>query len=74
MQKRPAVVENPVQPVRQAKPVAVPERVDPSGAVKAVPPEKIRLRAYQKWEAAGRPPGNGVNFWVEAEKELQQAK
>jgi hypothetical protein len=32
--------------------------------------EVIRLRAYMKWEAAGKPPGNGVNFWVEAEREL----
>lgn len=32
--------------------------------------ENIRLRAYLKWEAAGRPPNDGVSFWVEAEKEV----
>jgi hypothetical protein len=32
--------------------------------------EKIRLRAYQKWETAGKPQGNGVQFWLDAEQEL----
>ena len=32
--------------------------------------EEIRLRAYLKWEAAGRPAGDGSNFWLEAEREL----
>lgn len=32
--------------------------------------EEVRLRAYLKWEAAGKPPGDGVQLWVEAEKEL----
>jgi hypothetical protein len=30
----------------------------------------IRQRAYQKWEAAGRPPGDCTAFWLEAEQEL----
>jgi hypothetical protein len=30
----------------------------------------IRRLAYLKWEAAGRPPGDGVPFWLEAEREL----
>ena len=30
----------------------------------------IRLSAYQKWEAAGKPNGDGVQFWLEAEQEL----
>jgi hypothetical protein len=30
----------------------------------------IRLRAYQKWESAGRPDGDGIGFWLEAEREL----
>jgi hypothetical protein len=38
------------------------------------PEEAIRLSAYQKWEAAGKPDGDGVNFWLEAEQELSQAK
>lgn len=44
----------------------------------AAPPEPpaapthdgIRDLAYRKWEAAGWPPGDGVNFWLEAEREL----
>ena len=26
--------------------------------------------AYEKWEAAGKPPGDGSEFWLQAEKEL----
>ena len=34
--------------------------------------ERIRERAYLKWEAAGRPGGDGLNFWLEAQQELLQ--
>lgn len=30
----------------------------------------VRERAYARWEAAGRPEGDGVIFWLEAEREL----
>jgi hypothetical protein len=30
----------------------------------------IQLCAFHKWEAAGKPTGDGVQFWLEAEKEL----
>ncbi len=33
-------------------------------------PDEIRQLAYDKWEAAGRPPGDGSEFWLRAEKEL----
>jgi hypothetical protein len=33
--------------------------------------EAIRVRAYKKWDQAGRPPGDGVSFWLEAEQELK---
>jgi hypothetical protein len=36
--------------------------------------EAIRLLAYRKWEAAGRPAGDGINFWLEAERELLPAR
>jgi hypothetical protein len=39
---------------------------------KNVPEEVIRIRAYRKWEAAGKPPGDGVQFWLAAEGELLQ--
>ena len=35
------------------------------------PPEEIvRIGAYFRWDAAGRPGGDGVRFWLEAEQEL----
>jgi len=39
-----------------------------------MPADDIRMRAYLRWEAAGRPSGDGVRFWLEAEQELRQAK
>ena len=32
----------------------------------------VRVRAYEKWERAGRPSGDGVEFWLEAKRELAQ--
>lgn len=29
--------------------------------------DAVRLLAYQMWEQAGSPEGDGVNFWLEAE-------
>jgi hypothetical protein len=34
----------------------------------------IHERAYRKWQAAGRPEGNCLSFWLEAEQELLQGK
>ena len=36
--------------------------------------EDVRLCAYQRWESAGKPTGDGIQFWLEAEQELVQAK
>lgn len=33
--------------------------------------EAIRLLAYQKWEAAGSPAGEGMEFWLAAEQEIK---
>jgi len=33
---------------------------------------EIRVLAYQKWIAAGMPPGDGTDFWIEAEREIRQ--
>jgi hypothetical protein len=35
---------------------------------------EISLRAYQRWESAGKPTGDGVQFWLEAEQDLKQGK
>ena len=32
--------------------------------------EDIALRAFRIWEAAGKPSGNDVPFWLEAEQEV----
>lgn len=32
--------------------------------------QAIRARAYFLWEQAGRPEGDGVEFWMRAEQEL----
>lgn len=42
----------------------------PADVPKPARDEAIRLGAYMKWEAAGKPEGDGVNFWLDAEKEL----
>ncbi len=34
-------------------------------------PGDIRLRAYLNWEARGKPQGDPVQFWLEAERELK---
>jgi hypothetical protein len=73
MSRRPATV---------AKPRSVRTSIEPSpeGQSTAVPdvPERprvteneIRLCAYRKWVAAGRPISDGVAFWLGAERELR---
>ena len=32
--------------------------------------ERIRTRAYELWEAEGRPPGREVEHWLQAAQEL----
>lgn len=41
-----------------------------SGNPTGVCEQSVRELAYQKWEEAGRPEGDGVQFWLDAEKEL----
>jgi hypothetical protein len=36
--------------------------------------DKIRLLAYRKWEAAGKPAGGGRCFWLQAEHELRKRR
>jgi hypothetical protein len=35
--------------------------------------DKIRDLAYEKWQASGCPEGDGVEFWLEAEREISSA-
>lgn len=32
--------------------------------------DQVRTLAYEKWEAAGYPEGDGTEFWFQAEKEF----
>jgi DUF2934 family protein len=48
--------------------------VEPSHNGQMPHEEEIRFQAYLKWEAAGKPMGDGSNFWMEAEKELLPKK
>jgi hypothetical protein len=34
--------------------------------------QKIRERAHQLWEQAGRPEGKEQQFWLEAERQLKE--
>lgn len=33
--------------------------------------QRIRERAYQLWEAAGRPEGQDVEYWMQARDEIE---
>lgn len=46
------------------------EQIPAATSSKSIDQETIRARAYEKWEAAGRPDGDPTCFWLEAEKEL----
>ena len=43
---------------------------DKSQNAPLVSAEEIRFCAYRKWEVAGKPTGDGIQFWLEAEQEL----
>jgi hypothetical protein len=68
---------------KAAKPTA-PRPAEPAGKLPAAAPaastraviseDEIRQRAYQRWQAAGAPAGDGALFWLEAEQELRQRK
>ena len=48
--------------------------VDENHNGQTVTADEIRLCAYRKWEQAGKPTGDGVRYWLEAEQELTQCK
>lgn len=56
------------------KATSAPTTGKPAHNGQCVSVEDIRLTAYQKWEAAGKPNGDGIKFWVEAERELQSTQ
>jgi len=56
-------------------------RTEPTPAAAERPPvaapaptsQQIQERAYLKWQAAGRPSGDDMRFWLEAERELRRS-
>ncbi|HUR53235.1 MAG TPA: DUF2934 domain-containing protein [Gemmataceae bacterium] len=66
------------------RPPAAPQRPTPDGHVPEISlqpgqegerdhgalEDVIRTRAYYLWEQAGRPDGDGAEFWFEAEREI----
>jgi Protein of unknown function (DUF2934) len=59
---------SPGKPTSQSNAAIVSSDNDHNGKLAFL--EDIRLCAFQKWEAAGKPSGDGVPFWLEAEQEL----
>jgi hypothetical protein len=53
--------------------IASEEPSNTQSETKEICAEDIRLVAYLKWEAAGRPDGNDVYYWLEAERECNAA-
>jgi hypothetical protein len=70
MHKHHPKTETPAQPASTKSPSESEQAL--KGTAKSQ--EVVRVHAYQKWEAAGKPNGDGVNFWLEAEQEVLQAK
>jgi hypothetical protein len=61
-------------PTNEPKPDSASVLAKPSPNDKPPSQEAVRLCAYQRWETAGKPGGNGINFWLEAEQELSHIK
>jgi hypothetical protein len=34
--------------------------------------QQVRELAYKKWQVAGEPEGDGVQFWLDAEREIRE--
>jgi hypothetical protein len=58
----------------QTKPAVASALAEPSPHGRPVSEDDIRLCAFGKWVAAGRPGGDGIRFWLDAEQELSHAK
>ena len=78
--QQPATRLQPSQPSQPARPTAatptfagMPTAGQPTRPTTPPSDDEIRHRAYQKWESAGRPEGDGVGFWLEAEQELARS-
>ena len=62
---------NQLNSVQISSRIAVPARMK---AAQSLSHHEIGERAYQKWEAAGKPLGTDLKFWLEAQRELSRVK
>jgi hypothetical protein len=62
----------PTGPKTETQPAVAP--VEKGHNAQLASAETIRLCAYRKWESAGKPTGDGIQFWLEAEQELIKGK
>ncbi len=76
MRKKTATVAQALSstPTSETKPTAASVLAEPSVKRQPVSVDAIRVCAYKKWEAAGKPASDGVTFWLEAEQELSHTK
>jgi len=74
MKTPPSAKRASASPTSETRPATVSVLAEPSPNGQPVSEEAIRLCAYRKWQTAGRPRGDGVNFWLEAQRELSQVK
>ena len=44
--------------------------IPPQQTVEHADEERVRARAYELWDAAGRPDGDDHAFWYQAEREV----
>src|SRR5262245_16658209 len=58
------------RPASRSRALGVPPPVQ-NGMSDRPAEDDIRILAYQKWEAAGCPEGDGERFWLAAEQELR---
>jgi hypothetical protein len=58
------------KPAGVSESVLEPQITTVASGEQIVSEDAIRLSAYFKWVVAGRPDGDGVGFWLEAEREL----
>jgi len=75
-QKRPAQEATPATPpvqrgIPEARPAPATRPLAAGATGRAPSEDQVRLCAYLKWEAAGRPAGDSLRFWLEAERELR---
>ncbi|MDB5339066.1 MAG: hypothetical protein JWN70_4685 [Planctomycetaceae bacterium] len=59
-----AVATPPVQKIEETS-------IEETCTETSICPDELRTRAFLKWEAAGKPEGDGIVFWLAAEQELQ---